>query len=320
MVDEASPLVHSYGTFQGRPVTRTDGSQCWTVLLEIVQLSFLILMILLAGVHLFIPFAMIYDTFAHESCWSSFYIYSEMTWLSTTTTVILLILILAREDVLRERQGSPFDVGLWLPGVPFLGISTVFVVGGMHLLLYWKTNPCASSLTMDSDPSDMPTCAETCPTIYMGIGFYVSTLSLFLGTILILLVSAPPFHQWLPALFGLDEDVAKYEAAREDEMRKSLEEIRLVRDAESHRILALRANDTSLHGASQSFAATCCICLDDFEVQDANNASETSAIVQTRSCHHTFHSDCIRNWFHRSSRRRRLTCPLCRQTVTSSDS
>jgi hypothetical protein len=55
-------------------------------------------------IHFFLPFSMIYETVRVDSCWSNFYIYSEMTWLATAMAAVLFILALAREDGLRDQS------------------------------------------------------------------------------------------------------------------------------------------------------------------------------------------------------------------------
>lgn len=44
----------------------------------------------------------------------------------------------------------------------------------------------------------------------------------------------------------------------------------------------------------------CSICLEDFDITNESN------IVRTRSCHHTFHEHCLKEWI-----KIRPTCPYC---------
>jgi hypothetical protein len=87
-------------------------------------------------------------------------------------------------------------------------------------------------------------------------------------------------------------------------------------------VLALRDVEFSSNDKACGKERTCCICLDDIEDEDAHDdccssttcdSDEGLKLVQL-PCLHTFHEDCVIDWFNTST-----TCPLCRQAPYSED-
>jgi hypothetical protein len=51
----------------------------------------------------------------------------------------------------------------------------------------------------------------------------------------------------------------------------------------------------------------CCICLEEFESDDE--------VVQSRTCHHIHHQDCLNTWIQRQN-----SCPCCRRPLVEASS
>ncbi|KAG7389870.1 hypothetical protein PHYPSEUDO_009384 [Phytophthora pseudosyringae] len=78
-------------------------------------------------------------------------------------------------------------------------------------------------------------------------------------------------------------------------------------------VLALEDVEVEQHATADCKDRTCCICLNDFDSDE-----EEEAVVEDRMvklpCSHQFHEDCVIDWFNTST-----TCPLCRKPAFTVD-
>lgn len=87
-------------------------------------------------------------------------------------------------------------------------------------------------------------------------------------------------------------------------------------------VLALQDVELSPNDKSCGKERTCCICLDDIDDDDDHDDCCSSTTCDSDEglklvklpCSHTFHEDCVIDWFNTST-----TCPLCRQAPYSED-
>lgn len=189
--------------------------------------------------------------------------------------------------------------------------------------------------TNPTDDNDARTCSTTCPNLYPALVMYVTTLEIFMLSLLIPLLFLPCVYVWFMRQATSNQETMALlrERLREeeesflsagtrlasvttDEILQQLEGVLLVRkgeeDEDADQVVVVTSDATSAaNGKKVNGALDCCICMNEFDVvlekdfgqqrdvegelRDDGLGSE-NAIVRTRPCGHLFHRQCIASW------------------------
>ena len=223
---------------------------------------------------------------------------------------------------------------------------------------------------VDATVAPVNSCLATCPNLYPALADYVVTLEVLCWSLLLPLLCLPCVYLWFlqrattqaQALAELQEQLRDEEEIRRNgnvlaaTLMGELLDVQLINvhkndndDDDDGIILVVPSNSTDFlsDGTDSKGAMECCICMNDFVIQQEAETiaadiecgttppllvalpelDEEDAIVQTKKCAHLFHKRCIASWvggrWHRESqsgddstrRARRTTCPLCRNDL-----
>ncbi len=248
----------------------------------------------------------------------------------------------------RERDGPVRPAGVRMYDQLFHTICLLYVYGGVTLIQTCKEDVASAQVVdvVNKDGTnngpvslDPPSnsCAATCPHLYHSLVFYITTLELFTFSLILPLLFLPCIYVWFLRRATSDyETLAHFRERLEEEeallsnggitaeeILQSLEDVKLVfnptKPGAEVLILPKLATDFS-GGSDGTDIKECCICMNDFHVQDDINAplhddhevgeidlenglctsiapssTPQDDMVRTK-CGHVFHRKCLAGW------------------------